>query len=70
MLYLVAGVFCLQVRTGWNSQEVPIFTRMLDKESLWNKSNGLATLIPTLLHFGLIGYPFVLPGKVMQNLIQ
>ena len=44
------------MRTGWNSQEVPIFTRMLDKDSNWNKNNGLATLIPTLLHFSLIGY--------------
>ena len=59
------------MRTGWNSQEVPIFTRMLDKDSNWNKNNGLATLIPTLLHFSLIGYPFVLPGDLIlcKNLI-
>ena len=44
-----------EVRTGWAAQDVPIYTRMLDKETLWGNKNGLATLIPVLLQFGLEG---------------
>ena len=40
---------------------------MLDKDTYWGSNNGLATLIPTLLHFGLIGYPFVLPGFIKHR---
>ncbi len=46
---------------------MPIFTRMLDKDTDWTKANGLATLIPTLLHFGLEGYVFVLPDMIGGN---
>ncbi|XP_057372341.1 myogenesis-regulating glycosidase-like [Daphnia carinata] len=56
-----------EVRTGWAAQDVPIFTRMLDKSTAWGKANGLATLIPTLLQFGLEGYPFVLPDMIGGN---
>ena len=57
-----------EVRTGYNAQDVPIFTRMLDKNTNWSKENGLATLIPTLLHFGLEGYVFVLPDMVYSSI--
>lgn len=56
-----------EIRTGWASQDVPIFTRMLDKGTFWGITNGLATLIPTLLHFSVIGYPFVLPDMIGGN---
>lgn len=56
-----------EVRTGWAAQDVPIFTRMLDKDTFWGKANGLATLIPTLFQFGLEGYPFVLPDMIGGN---
>ena len=55
------------MRVGWNNQDNPFFTRMLDRDTYWGRNNGLATLIPTLLHFGLIGYPFVLPGLTHKN---
>ena len=54
----------VEVRTGWNSQNVPVFTRMLDRDSVWTDRNGLLTLIPTLLQFSLEGYPFVLPDMI------
>jgi len=38
-------------------KDQPIFTRMLDKDSRWGYNNGLRSLIPTLLHFGILGYP-------------
>ena len=40
---------------------------MLDKDTKWTKDNGLATLITTLLHFGLEGYVFVLPDMIGGN---
>jgi len=56
-----------EVRTGWGAQDVPIFFRMLDKDSNWDYNNGLKTLIPTLLQFGIEGYPFVLPDMIGGN---
>ena len=59
-----------EVRVGVRTQELPIFVRMMDKESTWTYENGLKTLIPHQLTFGLIGYPFVLPDMVGGNAYQ
>lgn len=56
-----------EVRVGVGTQRLPIFIRMMDKESSWGYENGLKTLIPHALTFGLIGYPFVLPDMVGGN---
>lgn len=56
-----------EVRVGWDDQDVPVFTRMLDKDTFWGKNNGLATLIPSLLQFGLEGYIYVLPDMIGGN---
>jgi len=40
---------------------------MLDKDSRWGYDNGLQSLIPTLLHFSIVGYPFVLPDMIGGN---
>jgi hypothetical protein len=40
---------------------------MLDKDSRWGYDNGLKSLIPTNLHFGILGYPFVLPDMIGGN---
>ncbi|XP_055346032.1 myogenesis-regulating glycosidase-like isoform X2 [Paramacrobiotus metropolitanus] len=64
----------LEVRVGLHNQQLPIFVRMLDKDSVVGYDNGLKTLIPTALTFGLLGYPFVLPdmigGNAYRNLSQ
>merc|ERR1719215_2568904 len=57
----------VEVRTAASTQELPIFVRMLDKYSRWDYLNGLKSLIPTMLQFGLVGYPFVLPDMVGGN---
>jgi myogenesis-regulating glycosidase len=57
----------VEVRTAWNSQDVPIFTRMLDKESVWGYQNGLKTLVTSLLLFNIQGYPFILPDMVIRS---
>lgn len=40
---------------------------MLDKDSVWGYDNGLRSIIPTALLFGLVGYPFVLPDMIGGN---
>lgn len=40
---------------------------MGDKESRWGYDNGLKTVIPTALTFGILGYPFVLPDMIGGN---
>jgi len=56
-----------EVRVGAQTQHVPIFLRMFDKDSRWGYSNGIETLIPHALNVGIIGYPFVLPDMVGGN---
>lgn len=57
----------VEVRAGQNTQKLPIFVRMMDKDSKWTHKNGLATLIPALLHSNIVGYPFVLPDMIGGN---
>lgn len=40
----------IEVRTGWGTQNLPVFVRMLDKDSNWSiHENGLESLVTTLL---------------------
>ncbi|XP_050686086.1 myogenesis-regulating glycosidase-like isoform X2 [Eriocheir sinensis] len=57
----------IEARVGRGTQRHGAFLRMLDKDSTWSNDNGLKSLIPTLLHFGLLGYPFVLPDMIGGN---
>lgn len=57
----------VEVRTGQGTQDVPIFVRMIDKDSEWNYENGLPTLITTMFQLNLVGYPFVLPDMIGGN---
>jgi len=64
----VASKFALcEVRTGHQNQDLSLFTRMGDRFSTWGLSNGLRSLIPTLLTSGLAGYPFCLPDMIGGN---
>ena len=64
----VASHFDLcEVRTGHQNQDLTLFTRMGDRFSTWGLSNGLRSLIPTLLTSGLAGYPFCLPDMIGGN---
>ena len=40
---------------------------MFDKDSRWGYDNGLKSVITTLLHFAVLGYPFVLPDMIGGN---
>ena len=57
----------VEVRTGRHSQQLPVWVRMLDKFSTWGLDNGLKSMVTTLLQFGLVGHPFVLPDMVGGN---
>ncbi|KAK7063208.1 hypothetical protein SK128_012465 [Halocaridina rubra] len=57
----------IETRVGMGTQRHPIFVRMLDKDSIWGEFNGLRTLVPSALHFGLLGYPYVLPDMIGGN---
>ncbi|XP_065225168.1 myogenesis-regulating glycosidase-like [Planococcus citri] len=57
----------VEVRVGKGTQQYPVFVRMMDRDSTWDQSAGLLSLIPTLLQMNIIGYPFVLPDMIGGN---
>lgn len=57
----------LEIRTGWGTQDLRVFVRMLDFDSRWTANNGLKSLIPTLIQFNINGYVFVLPDMIGGN---
>ncbi|XP_049938829.1 myogenesis-regulating glycosidase-like [Schistocerca serialis cubense] len=57
----------IEVRVAERTQQLPVYVRMLDKDSRWGFDNGLPTLVTTLLQMNLVGYPFVLPDMVGGN---
>ncbi|XP_044748469.1 myogenesis-regulating glycosidase isoform X2 [Coccinella septempunctata] len=57
----------VEVRSGFRTQDLQVFVRMLDKDSVWGNNNGLKALVHSLLQFNMIGYTFVLPDLVGGN---
>ena len=57
----------VEVRVGYQTQQLGQIVRMLDKDSRWDENNGLRSLIPTALTFGILGYPFILPDMIGGN---
>lgn len=57
----------VEVRSGHGTQDQPIFTRIIDKDSVWTWNNGLPTLITTLLQANMVGYGFTLPDMIGGN---
>lgn len=49
------------------TQDLPVFIRMVDKDTYWGFNNGLQTMIPTLLAMNLNGYTLVLPDMIGGN---
>lgn len=46
----------LEVRVGRQTQDVPVFVRMLDKDSRWGLNNGLQSVITSALQVGKESY--------------
>ena len=57
----------IEARDALHTQTLPIFIRMIDKDSNWGFTNGIPTLITTLFQMNLNGYPFVMPDMVGGN---
>lgn len=57
----------VEVRSGFRTQSLPIFTRMWDLDSVWTWDNGLPNFITKLLQLNMVGYGFVLPDMVGGN---
>ncbi|XP_069120474.1 myogenesis-regulating glycosidase-like isoform X2 [Argopecten irradians] len=56
-----------EVRVGASTYDLPMFVRVLDLTSSWDRNNGLEKLIPVAMTFGILGYPFVLPDMIGGN---
>lgn len=56
-----------EVRSGFETQELPVLVRMVDKDTHWRLDNGLRSLVTTLLQMNMVGYPFVLPDMIGGN---
>ena len=41
--------------------------RFLDRDATWDTAIGLQSVIPTVLTFGILGYPFILPDMIGGN---
>ncbi|XP_031763119.2 myogenesis-regulating glycosidase-like [Galleria mellonella] len=57
----------VEVRTGFRTQDLPIFVRMVDRDSIWGLNNGLSSVITTTLQMNLNGYTLVLPDMIGGN---
>ncbi|KAM3958507.1 myogenesis-regulating glycosidase [Aphomia sociella] len=57
----------VEVRSGHGTQDLPVFIRMIDKDTYWTFENGLPTLITTLLQMNVNGYTLVLPDMIGGN---
>ncbi|XP_025410615.1 myogenesis-regulating glycosidase isoform X2 [Sipha flava] len=57
----------IEYRSSRRSQGFGRLLRMIDRESRWDFQLGLPTLITSLIHLNMIGYPFVLPDMVGGN---
>jgi hypothetical protein len=53
-----------EVRVGYRTQILPLFVRIIDKDSQWTYNNGLRSLLPSIFNLSLLGYPFILPDMV------
>ncbi|XP_023942929.2 myogenesis-regulating glycosidase-like [Bicyclus anynana] len=57
----------VEVRAGFRTQDLPIFVRMVDRDSIWGLNNGLPTIVTTTIQMNLNGYPLVLPDMIGGN---
>lgn len=53
-----------EVRIAYRTQSLPMFVRIIDKDSHWSYKNGLRSLLPSIFNLSLLGYPFILPDMV------
>ncbi|XP_046966594.1 myogenesis-regulating glycosidase-like [Vanessa cardui] len=57
----------IEVRAAYRTQDLPIFVRMVDRDSIWGMDNGLPTIVTTTIQMNLNGYTLVLPDMIGGN---
>lgn len=57
----------IEIRTGSRTQDLPVFVRMVDRDSIWGLTNGLSSVITTTLQMNLNGYTFVIADMIGGN---
>ncbi|XP_047532871.1 myogenesis-regulating glycosidase-like [Vanessa atalanta] len=57
----------IEVRAAYRTQDLPIFVRMVDRDSIWGLNNGLPTIVTTTIQMNLNGYTLVLPDMIGGN---
>ena len=53
-----------EVQVGYRTQTLPVFVRIVNKDSNWTYANGLRSLLPSIFNISLLGYPFIVPDMV------
>ncbi|KAG9261847.1 putative family 31 glucosidase [Astyanax mexicanus] len=56
-----------ELRSGYQSQNISCFFRIIDRDSLWGYDLGLKSIIPTVLTISILGYQFILPDMIGGN---
>jgi alpha-glucosidase (family GH31 glycosyl hydrolase) len=56
-----------ELRAAWFSQDLAPIVRQFDKNSTWDLSAGLHSVVTQMLAMGMIGYPYVLPDMIGGN---
>jgi alpha-glucosidase (family GH31 glycosyl hydrolase) len=56
-----------ETRVGVYSQPLGVVQRLIDKESVWGKDNGLAATIPEAIMTSMRGFDYVMPDMVGGN---
>ncbi len=56
-----------ETRVGVYSQRLGIVQRLIDKQSVWGKENGLAATVPEAITMSMRGFPYVMPDMVGGN---
>ncbi|XP_062398869.1 myogenesis-regulating glycosidase-like [Sardina pilchardus] len=59
-----------ELRSGYQSQNISCFFRIIDRDSVWGYDLGLKSIIPTVLTISILGYPFILPDMIGGNAYQ
>ncbi|XP_048401745.1 SITS-binding protein isoform X2 [Stegostoma tigrinum] len=57
------------ISTATQTAHIPVFVRMAPRQSDWSYA-GLRGLIPTVLHYSLLGYSFFIPDAVGGSLTK
>lgn len=55
------------MRSGQGTQDLPIYLRIIDKDSEWTWLNGLPTLVTTLLQLNMVGYGVSLAARLLKK---